>query len=1021
MGRSVHPQLRMKRLFRFLLAAVCFAAVACTDYQVDIDRLEDRVGELETSKIANISQQISQINASIPVLQSSSAELKNMINSVSETVDGYGSAITKNEAGLTNLKNDISNTIETLRAGIEASQDEDKQQMLDALNAAKAELEAQIAALKTDTQSEFDQMNEVLANLKEKDASIEARIDSLKAFVNEELTSQKDWATKTFATLEQQQALQDEISDVKGSITALQTSMAELEKRLTEDYTKAIQEAVSGLQTSMSELEKRVTDAYAKAIQDAVSGTQTSMTELEKSITEAYVKAIQEAVSNLDSKIPASADEITKAYTAAIATAKSEITTAYEAKLASSIETLEKNLKTWVNETLKSYWTISETQSELRELKTGLQNQLDRHSAYITGIHNVLGDTGSLSKTIVELIKDNAAAITKNENSIKELSAQLDTAKANIRTQYKAAIADAVKEDGVVDKLIAKRIDEYNTELQTTITSIKTDITGLKTDVGNLQKNMKTLRDSVVTVWTKLDKFIDGRIQSLTYIPVSMDGEYLAGTTTCMKAYGNFVMNFQVNPASMVKDIKSLDQISATASYVEPSDKKMSSTKQVKVLSFKTHEYAGILEVTVAADDVFYGGTHRAAISVSVKDLTNKYYDVASEFVYVNAHPFFVRYTTIGNDKAFNPYKLNFYKDVTNYTAFDDAKMRESLLGHYFVEAPTETVTLDVQFAASDTKVNAKVDTLVFGEIINPKYYDRPSVGNHLNQVALKTGKDAFSNSTALKHADLFFLDVSSVNTFENMFLNCKSLNYIRFDEKDVKNVTTMENMFNNCDGLTTVSLKDWKTESLKTALNMFIGCDNLTEVDLTGWNVKKLTNLQGMFADCPKLKKVTLDWKEFSSDAINLYATFRSTAITEVKAALGIKVYTTNKLFNSCTALTKVDLAGSVKMVKGTNYSYADLGHMFDGCSALTSVNLTGWTFDDMADLNNMFNGCSALQTITLDGWKLKSGTITTSMFDSCTALTTVNIKNSDDYTVNLIKAALTNSNKSSVNVVVQ
>ena len=995
MGRSVHPQLRMKRLFRFLLAAICFAAVACTDYQVDIDRLEDRVGELETSKIANISQQISQINASIPVLQSSSAELKNMINSVSETVDGYGTAITKNEAGLTNLKNEISNTIETLRAGIEASQDEDKQQMLDALNAAKAELEAQIAALKTDTQSEFDQMNEVLANLKEKDASIEARIDSLKAFVNEELTSQKDWATKTFATLEQQQALQDEISDVKGSITALQTSMAELEKRLTEDYTKAIQEAVSGLQTSMSELEKRV--------------------------TEAYVKAIQEAVSNLDSKIPASADEITKAYTAAIATAKSEITTAYEAKLASSIEALEKNLKTWVNETLKSYWTISETQSELRELKTGLQNQLDRHSAYITGIHNVLGDTGSLSKTIVELIKDNAAAITKNENSIKELSAQLDTAKANIRTQYKAAIADAVKEDGVVDKLIAKRIDEYNTELQKTITSIKTDITGLKTDVGNLQKNMKTLRDSVVTVWTKLDKFIDGRIQSLTYIPVSMDGEYLAGNTSCQYAYGNFVMNFHVNPASMVKDIKSLDQISATVKHVEYVDKEISSCLPVKVLSFKTHEYAGILEVTIAANEVFKYGTHRAAISVSVKDLTNKYYDVASEFVYVNAHPFFVRYTTIGNDKAFNPYKFNFHKDVTNYTAFDDAKMRESLLGHYFVDAPTETVTLDVQFAASDRKVNAQVDTLVFGEIINPKYYDRPSVGDHLNQVALKTGKDAFSNSTALKYADLFFLDVREVETFENMFLNCKSLNFVGFDKTDVKKVTTMENMFNNCDGLTTVSLKDWKTESLKTALNMFIGCDNLTEVDLTGWNVKKLTNLQGMFADCPKLKKVTLDWKEFSSDAINLYATFRSTAITEVKAALGIKVYTTNKLFNSCTALTKVDLAGSVKMVKGTSYSYADLGHMFDGCSALTSVDLTGWTFDDMADLNNMFNGCSALQTITLDGWKLKSGTITTSMFDSCTALTTVNIKNSDSDTVALIKAALTSSNKSSVNVVVQ
>ncbi len=951
MCRYAHPQLRMKRVFKTIIAALCFTAVACTDYQVDIDSLNDRIDSLEKTQIANITQQINAINESLPLLQNADAELKDLIASLNKMAEQYSSAIAQNEEQLTKFKAEIEKSIEALRAEIETSQNENKQDMLDALNAAKAEIEAQIAALQTDTNGKLDQMNTALAALQAKDESIGARIDALKLFVEEELTSTKDWATKTFATLAQQQAIQDDISAIKGNITSLQNSLTAMETRLTENYTKAIQNAVS----------------------------------------------------QLEGKLSATAAQILKDYTAAIQTAKEEITAAYEQKLSDELEALEEDLKDWVNETLKSYAKIADMQTAISTLKGELEGELKTQSGYITALQKALGDTSTLSGTIAELIKANQDAISTNQKSIEDLNKALETAKKDIKKNYEAAIEDAVKEDGVVDELIAKRIKEYHIDLTKTIEGINSEITGIKTRVSNLETNMGTLRDSVVTLTGKLNAFISDRIQSITYIPGTENGEYMSGMVD-YNAYGDFTLAFQIRPAKNAAKITDLKQISAKkVAYNTHNGYSTQLFDNVTVNNFLVMD--DVLYVNFKASDVFYNNTEayhydyrRVAISVSVKDNANEYFDVASEYVYLNSEHYFMNYTS--SYSVFNPYTFKLNSGAYGYNTI-------SHLGYNFVDVNSKVNSLKIRFAESNKNPNQHIRTMTFGEV------GKQGLMYNMHPVYLETGADAFSNCTYLESVDFGNgLRTDNVTSFESMFSNCTNLKSIRTNNLNTAKVTNMNSMFSNCDKLDTLDLRSFNTGSLTTALNMFINCDNLKVLDLRGWDVSKLTNLTGMFADSPNLTNIRMDWSKFSNETITLFATFRGTGITKVDISVPvITISDLHELFQNCKALTTVKLSGKATIKNG------NMNSMFEGCTKLTSVDLTGWIIDGKADLSNMFKGCSELTTITLDGWKLTSDTVITDMLKGCTKLATVNIKGCDDNTWDLIGKAV-NKLSQTVNV---
>ena len=158
------------------------------------------------------------------------------------------------------------------------------------------ELKGYIATLEKDVeQSKAD-----IETLKAKDSAIEKLIAELRSYVDSELKSAQDWATATFATLEQHNALATELASLKtyvvgvesslnNAISALETSMKEwVNDQLTGYYTIAETEAVLEL------LKDSITSGDA-AFQEIELLSQ-RLENMKTEITEAYQVAIFNAI-----------------------------------------------------------------------------------------------------------------------------------------------------------------------------------------------------------------------------------------------------------------------------------------------------------------------------------------------------------------------------------------------------------------------------------------------------------------------------------------------------------------------------------------------------------------------------------------------------------------------------------------------------------------------------------------------------------------------------------------------------
>lgn len=172
------------------------------------------------------------------------------------------------------------------------------------------ELKGYIATLEKDVeQSEAD-----IEALRAKDSAIEELIAELKSYVDSELNSAQDWATATFATLEQHNALATELASLKtyvegvesslnNAISALKTSMKEwVNEQLTGYYTIAeIDAKLKALETATTEGEE--------ALQKEIDALKEQLAAQKTELTEAYSKAIEEAINTnngvIDDKIAA--------------------------------------------------------------------------------------------------------------------------------------------------------------------------------------------------------------------------------------------------------------------------------------------------------------------------------------------------------------------------------------------------------------------------------------------------------------------------------------------------------------------------------------------------------------------------------------------------------------------------------------------------------------------------------------------------------------------------------------------
>ncbi len=256
----------MKKLLYIIPLLLGMALTSCNLYY-DLGVLEDRVNRLEDDNIATIEEQIKSINSSLTQLQSTSDELKSYIESL--------------EAEATALEVRLTEAISTEKAAIAA---------------------------------ELEVVNAMLETLKAKDMELEKQITDLKKYVDAELTATEDWATATFATLEQYNALASELASLKTYVEGVERSLNNAISALESTMKGWVNEQLTGYYT-IAEIDAKLealeiaTTKGDEALQKEIDTLKEQLTVQKTELTEAYNKAIEEAINTnngvIDEKIAA--------------------------------------------------------------------------------------------------------------------------------------------------------------------------------------------------------------------------------------------------------------------------------------------------------------------------------------------------------------------------------------------------------------------------------------------------------------------------------------------------------------------------------------------------------------------------------------------------------------------------------------------------------------------------------------------------------------------------------------------
>ena len=813
-----------------MLSAVSLLLVGCANYDSDINRIDEELDRIENTRIKSLSEQIDRINVSLPELERTDKDLKDMIKSLEGTAGDLQKAIAENGTKIEAVNADLAKALDELRN----TDTKDKEEVMAALTAAKAEIIARLDAMKTEAEKKLEAVNGTIAALQEKDTQLEKKISDLKDYADNVLAEAKehadkgiagakDWALATFSTLESQKAIEEDIASIKGSVEGLKASVADLEKRLTEKFSKDLETAVAGL----------------------------------------------------DSKISEQVTALTAAYTNAISTAKTEIETAYTAAIKSAIENLEASLKDWVNETLTGYSTVAATEAGIAALKDDLEGQLSGQKAYLEGLLTSLSnDMTKNNAELKKLVDANAKAIEANKKAIEEsakkitqLESDLAAAKTEIKTAYEKAISDAVSaSEGKLTKEITDRIAEVNKSIDDKVTKVQNAVDALTVKVADLEKSVQAISADLTALKNSvkdLEDRLNARIQSISYIPTYTDRVeevYYTFTNRNINYVKDLALQFEVMPHEAAQKV-TVEQVSGQAAYPQ--------TRAASLTSFKVKSVSGDADgiLTVVIDPIeFLNNDHYksptmspAAIRVAVSDSKNGV-SVASEYISVDPKKYniYMSYTTTtGNELK---------RDCYTVTDNDNKKVKTVSSRN----SETGEWTMSVPYGPSSGNKAGKIDFRMWYD-----YYmgDIRVLDNSLEKISFKWAypyyflKDAtrmFFKCTNLKEADLSGLASDNVTSMEEMFIGCTKLEVVNLwnTHKDnfMENVTKTQKMFHGCSSLNKLTLpRKVKTEKLESMFDMFDGCSSLTALDLSAWNLNNVINMESLFKNCSGLTSVAL------------------------------------------------------------------------------------------------------------------------------------------------------------------
>ena len=499
----------MKHYAHFIIS--CLVVLASCATKKDIEALSTRIDGIENDKIATISNQVNSINNSLTSLKNTDTQLQGYIATLQEQEKALKLADDNIQKSIVNLKTEIYKSISEEKASIlnnlegktaelvatinelnskitalEAKdkaleqKDSDIQEQIDKLNSdllsiqskyselsteistLEAELNskippseanclAQLEAYKSVVAEELKSIKTSIATLQSKDEDLQAQINNLETYVENKLTGAKDWASATFATLEQYNITAGIVATIQGQIECINSTISELQKAKVAISKEDMDAAINGLAEDLK-------PQFQKIIND----TETALQSITSEITSAYTTAIQTAIS-----------------------------------------TSEISIKSWVNEQFSQYYSASQTDAKLSALQVSLEGQLNSQKEYLEGLINnlkseLITKIGENETLLDELRRD----LTKAQEAIGKNSELIAGNAANIKENAKSILANSssIKENAEAISENAKNISENANGIRanaTEISAIKSQMVELEKDLnselGSLQSRINTL------------------------------------------------------------------------------------------------------------------------------------------------------------------------------------------------------------------------------------------------------------------------------------------------------------------------------------------------------------------------------------------------------------------------------------------------------------------------------------------------------------------------------------------------
>ena len=404
-------KVKFTKLAALLLAGVALFATGCTDYEVDIQKVDKKVDNLTSDvngKISSLEQQIAGINATIATLETQ-AKHDEDIQKLNQTISALETALKadyeqKINAAVAALNGSLAELTTQMNTELDKKLDKTtfdaaKQQLLEALAAANEKIQALETAdenFKTQIANLTTQFTTALNGL---DAKITA-LDEKKA----------DKTALAEAKTELENAISNLKTDLEGKIALLESTingeLVTLKERMdaAEAAIKKInEETIPALQAQVDKIEKVTIPAMQQDIKDLQDGKLDKATfEEYKTATAATIQLMQEAINNLiDTKVDK---------------------TVFEEKVAEIMAKFDDYV-------LKSYFetvvaTLA-TKKEVQELETRINGQLDDLKKYVDEQDGKLKDytdeeIGKLKTYVDDLIdklQKQLDAITNDEGT----------------------------------------------------------------------------------------------------------------------------------------------------------------------------------------------------------------------------------------------------------------------------------------------------------------------------------------------------------------------------------------------------------------------------------------------------------------------------------------------------------------------------------------------------------------------------------------------------------------------------